>query len=880
MNTLQTIKYSSVLSSLMFTASVIAGDNIEAVTGGGTVISHKLWDVSQFPLGWSLNDTGVTNNNVTGSGTAVTNAQAQAAVNQAFQQWQNVTTSGITVNYDGETTTLDSGCDLLNIVTWSDTTQNWAASTSTIARGITWSYVGADIVLTAVNRTTIGCDAGTVSLPVADYPDGMTLRSGTILDMDMTWNPDNFDYATAANSTAFILDIQAVATHEFGHLFGFSHTSMAFNANEPATMYPIVSATNVALQNNMRSLEADDDSSSGGYPDTGHWPGGSAPYTTGAVSGSVFQPGGVGAGGVRVWAYAVGDTSQPLYESFTSTQFDWDTTLSRGDYVIEGMLPGEYYICILPWSNSVPTAQAANPARYNATTNNGSGNTGFTTECFDDAASGTSTPNFPETDLLRKVTIATGNTKPGIDFVTGTQTSDFMLIMDRSGSMNWPSGAPGVSKIQALQNAANELIDYLDLSGGHRLGLVQFEEVLVPLTPVFDIQTLNAGSVGNAHTAIDTMSAGGWTNIIAGVNEGIDQLTTVGTANPRQIMLVFSDGKHNRPVGSDLNDINTPVVDNDISFYSVGFGTDVDDAILSQVASNTGGLHVDEQDLSPLALSKHFLSIAASAADDTTLIDPRYQLSSAQTGKLAVPVTKGDHYIKFVVQWETRDRDLFEVSFTTPEGCKVSTEKPNNFSMRRGETYQIVKVPLPFSCDKQKSHEGTWQIQATNSKSISGQEETDIIVFGHSRLYLYADVLMQRKTPFLTAKLLDRGHVRPGASIWAEILMPLPQTGDSERQDGQKNIPDEVYRSKIPKEKRIKKVELFDDGKHGDGKAKDGIYGAKLSLNKPGVYQIRTIAEYRKYESIVKREDLDSVYFNGETITTNQIKQKVKLYRR
>lgn len=873
-------KFTTIVSSLILSVSAIAGDNIEVLTNGNTVISHKLWDTSQFPLDWSLNNSGVINNNVTGSGGAVTNAQAQAAINQAFQAWQNITTSAITVAYTGETATANSGCDLLDIVTWSDTTQNWAASPDTIARGITWSYVGPDIVLDATNRTTIGCDAGTVSLPVADYPNGMTLRSGTILDMDMTWNPDNFDYVTAPNSTAFILDIQAVATHEFGHLFGFSHTSMAYTANSPATMYPIVSATNVTLQNNLRTLEADDNSSSGGYPDTGHWPGGAAAYSTGAISGSVFQPSGVGAGGVRVWAYNISETTRPVYESFTATQFDWDSTLSRGDYVIEGMLPGEYYLCILPWSNGVPTTQAANFQRYNATTTNGSGNTGFGTECFDDAASGANAPDFAETDVIRKVTVTTGATTANIDFVTGTQVSDFMLIMDRSGSMRWSSGTAGVTKLQALQNAANELIDYLDLSGGHRLGLVQFEEVLVPLTPLFNVQTLNAGSVGNAHTAIDTMSAGGWTNIIAGVNEGINQLTTVGTPNPRQIMLVFSDGKHNRPIGSDLNDINTPVVDNDISFYSVGFGTDVDDAVLSQVALNSGGIHVDEQDLSPLALSKHFLSIAASAADDTTLIDPRYQLGSGQTGKLAVPVTKGDHYMKFVVQWETRDQDLFKVSFTTPDGCKVSTEKEVNFSMRRGKTYQIVKVPLPFICGKQKSHEGVWQIEATNNKDISGQEKTDIIVFGHSRLYLYADTQLQRGTPFLIAKLLERGHVRRGMNVWAEILKPLPQTGDSEREDGQKDVRDEVHRSKIPKQKRIDKIKLFDDGRHGDGKAKDGIYGAKLAFKEVGVYQIRTIADYKVRENKVKREDFDSVYFDGKTITVNQIKPRGKLYDR
>ena len=74
--------------------SARAGDNIEVVTGGGSVIGHKLWDPMAMPLGWRLHEDGIIDNDSAGYGTPpVTNAEAEAELSLAFQAWEAVASS-------------------------------------------------------------------------------------------------------------------------------------------------------------------------------------------------------------------------------------------------------------------------------------------------------------------------------------------------------------------------------------------------------------------------------------------------------------------------------------------------------------------------------------------------------------------------------------------------------------------------------------------------------------------------------------------------------------------------------------------------------------------------------------------------------------------
>ncbi|MCP3999612.1 MAG: VWA domain-containing protein, partial [Gammaproteobacteria bacterium] len=181
--------------------------------------------------------------------------------------------------------------------------------------------------------------------------------------------------------------------------------------------------------------------------------------------------------------------------------------------------------------------------------------------------------------------------------------ADIMLVMDRSGSMILPSSTAGQNKLQALQSAASEFVDFIELVGGHQLGLLQFDTNVAPFLPAFDLQALDAASAPDARTAIGGMTIGDMTNIIDGVTQAQGQLNGLAAVNPEKTIFLFSDGKHNRPIGSNVADIDA-VIDDDTRFYSIGFGTDVDSSIMPAVAANHDGLYFEEQSLSAGQLSK------------------------------------------------------------------------------------------------------------------------------------------------------------------------------------------------------------------------------------------------------------------------------------
>lgn len=331
-----------------------------------------------------------------------------------------------------------------------------------------------------------------------------------------------------------------------------------------------------------------------------------------------------------------------------------------------------------------------------------------------------------------------------------SRKSDIMMVLDVSGSMNGASANPGTSKLEAMQSSAEEFINYVDLVGGHNLGITAFNSGIVPTLPVIDIDPLVAA---DAQAALIALSAGGGTNIVGGVTTANLQFSMPGATQDDNIVFLFSDGRHNSGGGL-VSDIDG-VLDNDTKFYGVGFGSVLNTTELSAVATNHNGAYFEEQALSPTQLSKLFMTVAGLSVNEDIIIDPDYTLSKGDVARLPVYAAAQDNVLTFATHWLTEDRDQLSFSLQSPgNNCKIPMKDHAGVKIRRGSNYNLLRLTLPYICEDtgQTLHAGRWQLSA---KVNADEENVNMMVLGKTRLRFRVETAKTRKGIRLKTYLTD-----------------------------------------------------------------------------------------------------------------------------
>jgi hypothetical protein len=174
------------------------------------------------------------------------------------------------------------------------------------------------------------------------------LNDGHTLDADMVANDRDFFWSTTSPNLTpappgqSSVDMQAVVTHEYGHVLGLDHTSVA-----NCTMIPFIIG-----DTRQRSLELDDRTGSSViYPESaarGLSPGAvDFPATTGTVTGTVVSGyNGSAIFGAHVEAFNLADPS-PANE-ISAISGELTVRNGQGDFTIYGLPPGTYAIAIIP----------------------------------------------------------------------------------------------------------------------------------------------------------------------------------------------------------------------------------------------------------------------------------------------------------------------------------------------------------------------------------------------------------------------------------------------------------------------------------------------------------------------------------------------------
>lgn len=175
----------------------------------------------------------------------------------------------------------------------------------------------------------------------------------------------------------------------------------------------------------------------------------------------------------------------------------------------------------------------------------------------------------------------------------GIATSDTMMIIDKSGSMNDKAGSTG-TKISNAITAGDNFVDLTAKNAQNEVGLVSFASTATTDSTL----TSNFSSV---KTQINNLKASGSTCIQCAINKA-DQAITAGKRNNiKNVVVLLTDGIANAVEGNSsqvsqataeqaaLTAAQTSHKNNDTIIFVIGLGTDVNATFLKQLATATGG---------------------------------------------------------------------------------------------------------------------------------------------------------------------------------------------------------------------------------------------------------------------------------------------------
>ena len=146
---------------------------------------------------------------------------------------------------------------------------------------------------------------------------------------------------------------------------------------------------------------------------------------------------------------------------------------------------------------------------------------------------------------------------------------DVLFTMDSSGSMSWND--PNGYRKTAAKNFVGSLLP------GDRAGVVDFESysrLIRPLTGDFDA----------VNSSINSLDASGGTNIGAGMSTANSHLINSGNSEHVWMVILLTDGQ-----GFYSDYYTQQAINNNITVYTVCLGSVVNSALLTSIATSTGG---------------------------------------------------------------------------------------------------------------------------------------------------------------------------------------------------------------------------------------------------------------------------------------------------
>jgi Mg-chelatase subunit ChlD len=372
------------------------------------------------------------------------------------------------------------------------------------------------------------------------------------------------------------------------------------------------------------------------------------------------------------------------------------------------------------------------------------------------------------------------------------------LVMDRSGSME-------IGRLGPAQNGARALTHYLEVPD--RLGVVSYSDKATvdhPLRPT------NDAGLFDADTAIRGLIAQGGTNMRAGLQAALDQITSLPkeARSPNEVILLFTDGEPFN-VGSSPLTLIPALQAAGVSVISVGLGVGVatgaveGGAILQKLADETNGFFLQANRNFDL-LGQFFTASMLTIQSPMVGYSPALDIGRETPLSEFVSVSPGSKTAIFAMNRLYTDKAV-EFQVRSPSG-KVFTASPGSGPSFVDKGVYSIFVPNP--------KEGRWKMTATvpggNTFFGSGGEPNQI------RMMASADSSGTRISMDVGAGqpsvYPDPIPIQATPTLGGQPLLGVKMTAEVTRPDGS-----------------VVTVPLLDGGADGDSFSGDGIYTALFS---------------------------------------------------
>ena len=175
----------------------------------------------------------------------------------------------------------------------------------------------------------------------------------------------------------------------------------------------------------------------------------------------------------------------------------------------------------------------------------------------------------------------------------GTSSTDAMLIMDRSGSMNDKAGSSS-TKIASAQSAANSFIDILAAGTNDTAGLTSFSNTAT-------LDSALTSSFSTVKSKVNALSANGGTCISCSINKANQEIAAHKRPGIKNVVILLTDGIANY-VDNNNREVNASTAEqaalsaataghnqNGTLYFTIGLGQDVNSPFLTKIAEDNGG---------------------------------------------------------------------------------------------------------------------------------------------------------------------------------------------------------------------------------------------------------------------------------------------------